>query len=611
MGSEVSQRLRVLGLAAAHLKHEWVLTLCLVSALAAVLAPLLILMGLKEGTIETLRDRLVQDPVYREIRPAITRTFDKEWLDQLQSDDRVAFLTPTILPASSMIHLIANGGDAELIDLVPTAKDDPLLLENGGAIPQEGECVLSNEAARRLGVKVNEGIVARVTRSRAGRYETVEQTLRVKAVLSSRAGSLARVYTPLEFVVDVESYKEGRGVAARGWAGQSSRPYMSFDGVLVLSQARLDPVTRTGLVVNTGLLKSDPMDNAVFASLTGLTLPDGWYPYNLSIPAGSVNFSSIDALKRKLRGREALLIPYVNDLMLQLAEKELTVMGLSISADWAEKLAWPALPWGQLSATALESTRLMQILLPGDENPDGTSLMAAFSGTSQVTFPLKVVGTSSQGKRALVPIELIGMLRTARDRDVVYQAESGGLVLQRAGFRGFRLYARNIDDVPALVAQLRGEGLEVVAAVDAIERIQVLDRGLTQLFWLIAVLGVVGAGAVLVASLYAAVERERKDLGVLRLIGLARKDVFLFPVFQGALIAMLGVAVAWVGYSLLSEVINRVFGNELSAGQAICRLPAGYPWLAMLATLTLAIMSSLIAAWKATLIEPAEAIREE
>lgn len=611
MDGGVSQRLRVLGLAAAHLRHEWVLTLCLVSALAAVLAPLLILMGLKEGTIETLRDRLVQDPVYREIRPAITRTFDKEWLDQLRSDDRVAFLTPTILPASSMIHLIASGADAELIDLVPTANDDPLLLENGGAIPQEGECVLSNEAARRLGVKVNEAIVARVTRSRGGRYETVEQALRVKAVLSSRAGSLARVYTPLDFVVDVESYKEGRGVAARGWTGQSSRPYMSFDGVLVLSQAMLDPVFRTGLVVNTGLLKADPMDNEAFASLTGLTLPDGWYTYNLSIPTGNVNVSSIEALKRKLRGREALLIPYVNDFRLQLPDRELAVMGLSISAEWAEKLAWPALPWGQFSATALESTRLMQILLPGDEASVGASLTAAFSGVSPVTLPLKVVGTPSQVKRTLVPIELIGMLRTARDRAVVYQTETESLVLQRAGFRGFRLYVGNIDDVPSLVAQLRGQGLEVVAAVDAIERIQVLDRGLTRLFWLIAVLGVFGAGAVLVASLYAAVERERKDLGVLRLIGLARRDVFLFPVFQGVLIALLSVALAWIGYSLLSEVINRLFGNELADGQAICRLPANYPWMAMLATLILAVMSSLIAAWKATLIEPAEAIREE
>src|SRR5690606_39362760 len=58
--------LRLVSALAAHsLRHEWILTLCLVIALAAVIAPLLVLLGLKHGTIETLRDRLVEDPVFR------------------------------------------------------------------------------------------------------------------------------------------------------------------------------------------------------------------------------------------------------------------------------------------------------------------------------------------------------------------------------------------------------------------------------------------------------------------------------------------------------------------------------------------------------------------
>lgn len=610
MDSKDSQRMRVFSLAAAHLRHEWVLTLCLVSALAAVLAPLLILMGLKEGTIETLRDRLVQDPVYREIRPAITRTFDEQWLQQLQSTPGVAFMTPTILPASSMIHLSSGDGDSELMDLVPTASGDPLLLENGAAIPQQGECVLSSEAARRLGVKAGETIVARVTRSRAGRLETVEEPLRVTAVLATRAGTLARVYTPLDFVVDVESYKEGRGIARRGWNGESARPYMSFDGVVVLSETPLDPVNRTGLVVNTGLLKADPMSADGFMSLTGLGLPDGWYAYDLNVPTGSVNFSSINALKRKLRGRDSVLLPYAHGIKLDLPGREINVVGLSISADLAGKLNWPIPPWGQLSDRALDSSRLLQIVLPNEALDHPVELRAVFTGATRLELPLKVAGASSI-KMALIPAELMGMLRTGVERRVSYQSEPGGLVLERAGYRGFRLYGETIDDIPSLVKQLRAGGLEVVAEVDAIERIQILDRGLSRLFWLIAVLGVVGAGAVLIASLYAAVERERKDLGILRLIGLARTDVFLFPVFQGTLIAIFGVAIGWLGYWFLAQVINSVFGNELAVGQAICRLPAGYPWLALMATLALAVFSSLIAAWKATLIDPAEAIREE
>jgi putative ABC transport system permease protein len=609
------RRYRVFALATAHLRHEWVLTVCLVSALAAVLAPLLILLGLKEGTIETLRDRLVHDPVYREVRPAITRTFDDDWLEALSRDTRVAFLTPTILPASSALQLVTAAGGTELIDLVPTAAGDPLLLENGGRIPQDGECVLSSEAARVLGAGPGDRVEARVTRSRAGRMESETALLTVVSVLPPRAGGLARAYAPLGFVVDVEAYKEGRAVASRGWSGDSARPFMSFDGVILLLRAPLDPVSRTGLVINTGLLRSDPMPEDAFVALTGRTVPAGWHAYDLSVPSGGVGLASVDALKRKLRGRESVLLPYARDMRIALAGRDLPLSGLSLTAAQAEALGWPELPWGGLSATALNASRMLQVLLPvGTGGSVGGAVpvesLAGFAGHVALQFPLRVAGVSTTGL-AYVPAELLGMLGTARERAVAFDQASGELVMERAGYRGFRLYAHTIDHVPELVALLRDEGIEVVAEVEDIRRIQVLDRGLSQLFWLIAALGVAGAAAVLVASLYAAVERERRDLGVLRLIGLSRADVFWFPLFQGGLIALLGMLLGWSAYLLLAEVINRVFGDELSAGQAICRLPPSYPWLALLTTVGLALLSALVAASKATRIDPAEAIREE
>ncbi len=612
---EASRRYRVLTLATAHLRHEWVLTLCLVAALAAVLAPLLILLGLKEGTIETLRDRLVRDPVFREIRPAVTRTFDDAWLRALSEDPRVAFLTPTILPASSALQFVTKAGTTELIDLVPTAAGDPLLLENGGLIPREGECVLSSEAARVLGAGPGDPVEARVTRSRGGRVEAVTAMLQVASVLPLRAGGLARAYAPLGFVVDVESYKEGRAVEGRGWAGESARPFMSFDGVLLLTREPLDPVSQTGLVINTGLLRSDPASQDGFASLTGRPVPAGWFAYDLTLPGGGVGFASIEALKRKLRGRESILLPYVRGVRLALAGADLAVSGLSIDAGQAAALGWPESPWGGLSTSALDGDRLMQALLPTASGRDSVAAevpprRVSFAGHSRLEFPLRVAGASATDL-AYVPAELLGMLGTARERSVAFDPARGELVLERAGYRGFRLYAHTIDDVPELVARLRADGIEVIAEVEDIRRIQVLDRGLSQLFWLIAALGVAGAAAVLVASLYAAVERERKDLGVLRLIGLSRTDVFWFPLFQGGLIAMLGMLLGWSGYLLLAEVINHVFGDQLSAGQAICRLPPSYPWLALSATVALALLSALVAAWKATRIDPAEAIREE
>ncbi|MAM77198.1 MAG: ABC transporter permease, partial [Tistrella sp.] len=51
------------------------LSLCQILALAAVLAPLLVLFGLREGVIGTMADRLVRDPANRLIVPVASGGF--------------------------------------------------------------------------------------------------------------------------------------------------------------------------------------------------------------------------------------------------------------------------------------------------------------------------------------------------------------------------------------------------------------------------------------------------------------------------------------------------------------------------------------------------------
>jgi putative ABC transport system permease protein len=184
-------------------------------------------------------------------------------------------------------------------------------------------------------------------------------------------------------------------------------------------------------------------------------------------------------------------------------------------------------------------------------------------------------------------------------------------VLARIGFRGFRLYAKNIDEVVLLGRELESQGIEVIAHVEEIERIRILDRGLTRIFWLVAVVGISGGIAALIASLYAAVVRKKRDLGVMRLIGLSRFDIFRFPIYQGVVVAGLGVAVAIVVFLGLARIINHVFAGDLDFGQKICTLPGSYLAVAFIATVGTAFFSSLFAARKATKIEPAEAMREE
>jgi putative ABC transport system permease protein len=601
----------VAGLALSDLIHEWILSLCLIFAFAAVAAPLLLLMGLKHGTIATLRHKLVQDPTYREIRPAQTREYPSHWFDTTARRTEIGFLTPTILAASSIISIVNPTSKAvKIYDLVATGPGDPLILENGGEIPEGNQCVLTAAAAAELDVSMGDTLKVRATRSNRGRREFGEVAMQVVSVLNPRASGLMRIYAPLSFVLDVERYKEGMAVSTRGWSGGSLRPYFSYDGIVVILPKKLTPVEESGLIINTGLSSIDKLSSKDFAQQTGFALPDYLNAYNLRVFHDSVHVSSIKALKNKLRGRESILLPYADPIEMTIAEAlKLPAFGLSVSPLQARALGLPEIPWGAFEHNP-SNQKLLQILMPAG-TPEGKRMTVTVNGNDgSFSFPLVCKGPTFSAY-PVVPAELIGILRTAGQRKVIYDENLGGFVRSQTGFRGFRLYARTIDDVVPMVRELQRQGIDVIAQTESIERIRILDRGLTNIFLLVAVVGIGGGIAALIASLYAAVERKQQALSVMRLIGFSRLNVFLFPVYQGAMLAVISMIVAMAAYFFLAGIINHVFSGDLEMGEKICELPSPYLVIATVSALLVALMSSLIAAWRTTKIDPAEALRYE
>ncbi len=593
-------------LAAADLRHEWILTLCLVIAVAAVVAPLLVLMGLKHGTIQTLRRQLVEHPGYREIRPAQTQEYDDAWFRRMAADPAVAFLLPTILPVSSVIQVQGRDGRYRLLDLVPTAAGDPLLEESGVPVPGEGRCVLTAAAARRLGAGPGDRLRVRAIRRRGGRTEYGTALLEVAGVLPETAGTLPRLYAPLPLVQAVERFKQGFAVPALGWEGDVPVPPARYDAVAVVTSEPLPPLLRNALLIDSGLADIRPLSAGEWRRWLPFPLPAGRQAWLLTVPRGHVRHSAWRAVRDRLRGREAVALPLVRPLTVEVDGKERRLHGLSLGERDAARLGLRPTPWGGVPRDGGRS-RPFQALVP-EPLAGRQAVTVRFRGRRPLRFSLEVAGTAP-GEALVVPALLAGRLNTARSRPVRF--EGGAFRLEAEGYRGFRLYTRSIDQVPALARRLEAEGIPVVAEIEAITRIQVLDRGLTRLFWLVAVLGIGGGVAVLVASLYASVERKRKALAMLRLIGFRRRDLFLFPVHEGVMIATGGLLLSMAAYGGLAEVINRVFAEEMPASGRICRLPAAYLAAAAGLTLAVAVASALLAAWKATRIDPADAIRDE
>jgi putative ABC transport system permease protein len=164
--------------------------------------------------------------------------------------------------------------------------------------------------------------------------------------------------------------------------------------------------------------------------------------------------------------------------------------------------------------------------------------------------------------------------------------------------------------VAGLAADLEREGIELRTRVAEIATMQALDRNLGRVFWLIALIGTLGFLASLAANLLANVERKRRELSIVRLVGFPTTSLVLFPVAQALMIAMLGALAALAVFLPVSLALNGWFADSLREGESICQLLPVHILVALAATLIGASSSAAWAGLRAARIEPAEGLRD-
>lgn len=188
--------------------------------------------------------------------------------------------------------------------------------------------------------------------------------------------------------------------------------------------------------------------------------------------------------------------------------------------------------------------------------------------------------------------------------------EGGDPPAAARSYAGVRLYARDLDQVAGLSEHLRAEGLDVRTSAAEIERVRAIDRVLGFLFAVIAGVGVTGFLLSLATSLWANVERKRRDLGLLRLVGLGRGPLMAFPATQAVLIALGGLVVSALLYLGVAALFNAVLAAGLERGEFVCRLQPGDGLIAAALTLAFALGASIGGGYRAAKTDPAESLRE-
>src|SRR5262249_35207823 len=119
----------IIGLSTRDFVHELSLSTCAVLGIAAVLAPLLVLFGLKLGVVPGMRARLARDPRARALQPIGQGRFDAVWFAQLGALPQTGFVMPTTRFLAATVSLRnprLPSGEPLAAELWPSGAGDPL-----------------------------------------------------------------------------------------------------------------------------------------------------------------------------------------------------------------------------------------------------------------------------------------------------------------------------------------------------------------------------------------------------------------------------------------------------------------------------------------------------
>jgi putative ABC transport system permease protein len=252
---------------------------------------------------------------------------------------------------------------------------------------------------------------------------------------------------------------------------------------------------------------------------------------------------------------------------------------------------------------------------PGDEID--ASLARQFQGKRErVHLPLEIIDVAAAGvisrNVAFVDLELLVASEQFKDGRAVEALGWQGNTDRVEGrvYPSFRLYARSIYDVEALVTQLEREGTRVKANVAEISTVQSIDQNLSVIFWIIACVGAVGFAFSLGASLWANVDRKRKELSVLRLVGFKGGRIVMFPVLQSCYTAVLGWLLAVLVYLAFEYVINVFLAPRINLDRVLCFLLIEHFLWALALTVVIAISAAVLGGMRAARIQPSDGLRD-
>jgi putative ABC transport system permease protein len=209
--------LHLLGsLALQDLWHDRKVSLCIAASLVAVIAPLLLLFGLKHGVVSQLQDELLRDPRNLEVKMLSNGNYDTAWIERLRQRPETGFALGQTRSLNTQADLlIGMQRFVEGAEIIATEPGDPLL-NLASLNPVGNQVILSASAAQRLQAKAGDSVQLRAMRRLDGVNERGEMTLTVLAVLDGARFGRAAGFVAPPLLLDLERFRDGYQVSGFG-----------------------------------------------------------------------------------------------------------------------------------------------------------------------------------------------------------------------------------------------------------------------------------------------------------------------------------------------------------------------------------------------------------
>lgn len=185
----------------------------IVSALMAVIAPLLLLFSLKFGIVSKLQQDLVNDPQNLEIKmDGLNYNLDDKWLNEIKNNPLVQFVIPLTRALNMQADVRSTRTFERDVLLIPTAEKDPLIPENM-VLSQDKGIILSALIAEKLQVQQGDNIDLFFSRKLEGVEQKASMTLTVENVLPERYFNRKGAFVRLPILVEIENFLDGYQVS--------------------------------------------------------------------------------------------------------------------------------------------------------------------------------------------------------------------------------------------------------------------------------------------------------------------------------------------------------------------------------------------------------------